>query len=148
MKKLLLLSFLAIGFLVNAQAPAGYYSSTQGKTGFALKTELSQIISSGHNTLSYGALWTAYQTSDVDTYYENDGSVLDIYSENPSSTDPYNFVFGSDQCGNYSGESSCYNREHLFPKSWFNDQSPMYTDIHHIYPTDGYVNGLDRKSVV
>ncbi len=141
MKKLLLLSFLAIGFLVNAQAPAGYYSSTQGKTGFALKTELSQIISSGHNTLSYGALWTAYQTSDVDTYYENDGSVLDIYSENPSSTDPYNFVFGSDQCGNYSGESSCYNREHLFPKSWFNDQSPMYTDIHHIYPTDGYVNG-------
>ncbi|MCF8346464.1 MAG: endonuclease, partial [Bacteroidales bacterium] len=49
--------------------------------------------------------------------------------------------FVSDQCGNYSGEGSCYNREHSFPKSWFNDGSPMYTDLFHLYPTDGYVNG-------
>ena len=26
------------------------------------------------------------------------------------------------------------------PKSWFNDAYPMYTDLFHLYPTDGYVN--------
>lgn len=63
-----------------------------------------------------------------------DGKVWDMYS---STTD---FTFTSDQCGTYKTEGDCYNREHSFPKSWFNDASPMYTDLFHLYPTDGYVN--------
>ncbi|HIB37123.1 endonuclease [Mesonia sp.] len=142
MKKSLLLFVLSIcTFAVKAQVPAGYYNSAQGLSGYALKSELSTIITNGHTAQSYGDLWDAYYTSDIDDYYENDGTILDIYSENPTNSDPYNFTLGSDQCGNYNGEGSCYNREHLFPKSWFDDQYPMYTDIHHIYPTDGYVNG-------
>ena len=143
MKKILLLSFILLVSIActQAQVPSGYYSSAQGLTGYALKTELSSIITNGHNARSYGDLWTVYYSSDRDNYYENDGSVLDIYSEDPSGSDPYNFTIGTDQCGSYSGENSCYNREHLFPKSYFNDQSPMVTDMHHIYPTDGYVNG-------
>jgi hypothetical protein len=27
------------------------------------------------------------------------------------------------------------------PKSWFDDATPMYTDLFHLYPTDGWVNG-------
>jgi endonuclease I len=46
------------------------------------------------------------------------------------------------QCGNYKVEGDCYNREHSFPKSWFNDQYPMYTDIHHLFATDGKVNNM------
>ncbi len=142
MKKSLLLFVISIcAFVVKAQVPAGYYNSAQGLSGYNLKSELNTIITNGHTAQSYGDLWNAYYNSDVDNYYENDGSLLDIYSENPTGTDSYNFNLGNDQCGNYNGEGSCYNREHLFPKSWFNDQSPMYTDIHHIYPTDGYVNG-------
>ena len=38
--------------------------------------------------------------------------------------------------------SGTYYREHSFPKSWFNSSAPMYTDLHHIYPTDGKVNGM------
>ncbi len=42
----------------------------------------------------------------------------------------------------YSGEGSCYNREHAFPRSWFGGAvSPMNTDVHHVFATDGYVNG-------
>lgn len=141
-KNLISLLFVIVSIsLVQAQVPSGYYDSAQGLTGYSLKTELSDIITNGHSPQSYGDLWNAYYNSDIDNYYENDGSLLDIYSENPNTTDPYNYSLGSDQCGNYNGEGSCYNREHLFPKSWFNDQSPMYSDIHHIYPTDGYVNG-------
>lgn len=142
MKKSLLLFALSIcAFVVKAQVPAGYYNSAQGLTGYALKSELSTIITNGHTAQSYGALWTVYYTSDVDNYYENDGTVLDIYSEKPNATDAYNYTLGSDQCGNVSAsEGGCYNREHSFPKSWFNDASPMYTDMHHIFPTDGQVN--------
>jgi len=117
-----------------------YYSSAEGLSGFALKTELYNIISH-HSTQSYSALWTFYLSYGLDSFYENDGTIIDIYSENPTGTDPYTFTPSSDQCGNYSGEGDCYNREHSFPRSWFGGAvSPMNTDVHHIFPTDGYVN--------
>ena len=119
---------------------SGYYASADGLTGYALKSELHNIIDN-HSTQSYSALWSFYLSYGRDTFYENDGSILDIYSENPSGSDPFTFTAGSDQCGSYSGESDCYNREHAFPRSWFGGAvSPMNTDIHHIFPTDGYVN--------
>jgi endonuclease I len=117
-----------------------YYKSAENLTGFTLKTELFNIIN-GHTTQSYGDLWTFYSANELDSYYENDGTILDIYSESPNSSDSFTFTSGSDQCGNYSAESDCYNREHSFPRSWFGgDVDPMNTDVHHIFATDGYVN--------
>lgn len=125
-----------------AQAPANYYDGTAGLTGYALKTKLSQIITNGHQDNGYNGLWTAYSTTDRDYYYENNGKVLDMYSENPAGADPYEYTINSDQCGNYSGEGACYNREHVVPQSLFNSASPMRHDIHFIPPTDGKVNGM------
>ncbi len=117
-----------------------YYQSAEELSGYTLKTELAAIIS-GHTTRTYGDLWTFYSQSETDSYYENDGSIIDIYSENPNGSDPYSFTAISDQCGNYNGEGGCYNREHSFPRSWFGgDVDPMNTDVHHIFATDGYVN--------
>ncbi|WP_264554030.1 endonuclease [Flavobacterium sp. N2038] len=135
---LLLLLSTAIGF---SQIPTGYYSTATG-TGYTLKTQLYNIIK-GHTDNGYAGLYTTYQTSDVDNFYENDGTVLDMYSENPSGTDPYNYSTGSTQrCGSYSVEGDCYNREHIIPQSVFNEQSPMVADAHFITPTDGKVNGI------
>jgi len=135
---LLLLMFTAVGF---SQIPSGYYNTATG-TGYTLKTQLYNIIK-GHTDNGYAGLYTTYQTSDVDNFYENDGTVLDMYSENPSGTDPYNYSTGSTQrCGNYSSEGDCYNREHIIPQSVFNEQSPMVADAHFITPTDGKVNGM------
>jgi endonuclease I len=129
---------VTIGF---AQIPSGYYNTATG-TGYTLKTQLYNIIK-GHTDNGYAGLYTTYQTSDVDNFYENDGTVLDMYSENPSGTDPYNYSTGSTQrCGNYSVEGDCYNREHIIPQSVFNEQSPMVADAHFITPTDGKVNGM------
>src|SRR5690606_36660940 len=109
--------FTAFGF---SQAPANYYNDATG-TGYAVETQLKTIITNGHSDQGYGGLWTLYtQTAFRDNYYENDSSLLDIYSENPTSVDPYNFTSTSDQCGNYSGEGDCYNREHLVAQSYFN----------------------------
>ncbi|MBF4493291.1 endonuclease [Flavobacterium sp. MR2016-29] len=135
---LFLLVFVTAGF---AQIPSGYYTTATG-TGYTLKTQLYNIIK-GHTDNGYAGLYTTYQTSDVDNFYENDGTVLDIYSENPSGTDPYNYSTGTTQrCGNYSVEGDCYNREHIIPQSVFNEQSPMVADAHFITPTDGKVNGM------
>ena len=65
----------------------------------------------------------------------------DLYSDDPSGTPSYTYSFGSDQCGTYSSEGDCYNREHTVPQSWFNGATPMYTDLFQVYPVDGYVNG-------
>lgn len=124
----------------HAQIPSGYYDNATG-TGFALKSQLHDIID-GHSNQGYGALWTFYSNYELDNYYENDGTILDIYSENPDGADPYNYTKGTDQCGNYSGEGSCYNREHSFPRAWFGgDVEPMNSDVHHIFASDGAVNG-------
>ena len=140
MKKLFIC--LIFSQFANAQAPSGYYSSANGLTGAPLKTALSSIITNGHQDKGYTGLWTAYKTTDIDKNYENDGSILDIYSERSSSNDPYNFSAVSDQCGTYSTEGNCYNREHIVPQSFFNEASPMRNDIHFVRATDGKVNGM------
>lgn len=136
---------LLLGFLFSmtlAQVPANYYNGTSGLTGAALKTKLFEIISTGTQDLGYGGLYTAYPATDSDDFYENDGSVLDMYSENPTGADPYNYQHGVKRCGNYSSEGDCYNREHVVPQSFFDKKAPMVSDLHHVRPTDGKVNGM------
>ncbi len=132
-------------FVSFAQIPPGYYDNAEGLTGYTLKTALFNIIKN-HQDQGYSALWDFYKDADImPPELTNSGTstnrIWDIYSFNPNGNNPYEFVAGSDQCGSYSGEGDCYNREHTFPKSWFNNAAPMKNDAVHILPTDGYVNG-------
>ncbi|MFA6468270.1 MAG: endonuclease [Bacteroidota bacterium] len=114
-----------------------YYESAYKLYGTALRTALHNIIK-GHTVVSYASLWTHMQTTDK----KPNGKVWDMYSDVPGGTLPYEFTFSTDQCGLYSVEGDCYNREHSWPKSWFNDVSPPYSDLFHLFPTDGKVNGI------
>ena len=109
----LLFTALLFSLISYAQIPAGYYTTATG-TGYTLKTNLYNIIK-GHTDNGYAGLYTTYLTSDRDYYYENDGTVLDMYSENPTGIDPYTYStsVSSDKCGSYSVEGDCYNREHI-----------------------------------
>jgi endonuclease I len=131
-----LLIFLAFTVSVFGQIPNGYYSAAEDKTGLELKIALYNIIK-GHTIVSYDGLWNAFKFTDKKT----NGKVWDMYSDIPGGTPPYEYTFTTNQCGNYNSEADCYNREHSMPKSWFNDASPMYSDLFHLYPTDGWVNG-------
>ena len=135
-KTLLILVSLCLALSVMAQAPSDYYDSANGLSGNQLKVALHNIIK-GHTSISYAQLWNAFWSTDN----KGNGVVWDMYSDKPNGTPPYTYYLGTDQCGNYSGEGDCYNREHSFPQSWFNDQTTPRTDLHHIFPTDGYVNG-------
>lgn len=137
--------FILITSAVSAQIPANYYNSADGLTGFALKTELRNIITNGHDDQGYSALYTGYETTHSDNIaeagYENNNSVLLFYTENPNGPDSYQYFHGSNQCGNYDQEGICHNREHIIPQSSFGSNAPMQNDIHHVIPSDGFVNG-------
>lgn len=139
MKQKLLFLALLLSCVSFAQIPAGYYNTATG-TGYTLKTQLYNIIK-GHTDKGYAGLWTTYSTSDRDNQYENDNTIIDMYSENPTGVDPYKYTYGTNQCGTYSVEGNCYNREHIIPQSVFNSTAPMVSDAHFIPPTDGKVNG-------
>ncbi|MDD3685846.1 MAG: endonuclease [Bacteroidales bacterium] len=123
--------------------PTDYYSTATG-AGATLKTNLYNIISD-YTIIDYDELHVAYASTDITT----DGYIWDIYSDNPCGADTYNFTLSVDQCGNYSGEGDCYNREHTFPNSWFGGGAGAgaYSDLHQVLPTDGYVNGIRSNYV-
>ena len=137
MKNPLLILALVSVLHCNAQIPDGYYDSAEDLTGEELREELHEIID-GHNQQSYGSLWNHFEFTDKKT---ND-KVWDMYSTQDDGSADYEYTFGSDQCGNYGSEGDCYNREHSVPASWYNDGYPMYSDLFHLYPTDGWPNGI------
>jgi len=134
MKHLYILAL--ISSISYGQIPAGYYNTATG-SGYTLKTQLSNIIDN-HNDQGYNAIDGFMSSYDLDNYYETgSNTILDIYSENPTSNDPYTFTPGNDECGNYSQEGDCYNKEHVIPQSVFSSNTPMQSDAHQLLPTDG-----------
>lgn len=118
-----------------------YYADINfDETDEALKQELHDLINP-HTVISYDDVWNAF--TDVDHYLptypcdSNATDIPDVYSANcwPKSK----------QCGNYKTEGDCYNREHIWPKSWFGGfdyGKNAETDLYELWPSDGYVNGL------
>ncbi|MBS1573622.1 MAG: endonuclease [Bacteroidetes bacterium] len=140
MKKLyFILSILPL-FLSAQQIPAGYYNGTQGLTGYSLKSKLHELIIKNYNW-HYGDLPNYYGITDLDKYYENDNSILDIYSEIPTGPDAYSYSVGN-LIGSSSAEGQGYNREHMMPQSTFNSEYPMYSDLFFVVPTDARINQL------
>ena len=128
------------------QIPAGYYSTATG-SGYTLKTQLFNIINN-QTDLGYSGLWVTYQTSDRDVFtgtgYENDNTIYDMYTENPTgSAGECGFIYATDQDTGTGGGSECdvYNREHIIPQSIFSQAAPMRHDAHFVTPTDKKVNG-------
>jgi len=130
MRKLITFFSLFFSLYLNAAIPAGYYSSAEGKNTEALRSALQTILSNGTTDVGYGGLWTAYAITDLNS----SGKIWDMYSN-------CSFTYSTAQCGTYSSECNCYNREHTSPESWFAEASPMVSDLFNVYPTDGKVNG-------
>lgn len=120
----------------SAQPPAGYYNTAFGLNGTALRSSLHSIIAAGALNIGYTNLWSVYPHTDK----KADGKVWDIYSDKPGATPSYEYTFVTDQCGSYSAEGDCYNREHTWPESYFGSTEPERSDINMVFPTDGWVN--------
>lgn len=141
MKRFILLTtifLLTISAVAKSVTPAAslptYYKDIDGKSGKSLFDAVHVVTKVGYSSLGYSGLWTAYKTTDL----RDNGKIWDMYSD-------CSWTAGSDQCGGYSNECDCYNREHSIPKSWFGgSESGPGCDIFQVVPTDGYVN--NRRS--
>lgn len=141
MKRFFLLTsifFFALSLFAKSVTPASslptYYTDINGKSGKSLFDAVHVVAKVGYSSLGYSGLWTAYKTTDL----RDNGKIWDMYSD-------CSWTAGSDQCGSYSNECDCYNREHSIPKSWFGgSESGPGCDIFQVVPTDGYVN--NRRS--
>lgn len=122
--------------------PNGYYNDAIGKTGAQLKTALNGIISAGVVKLPYTSsnfdVWDALDQTDEDP--DNSSNVIYLYTgrSEPKANKAQ------------SNQRHYWNREHVYPKSngGFNKRDDRnldnmasgYTDIHHLRPTDAWVN--------
>lgn len=143
MKKLLTIAGLAICLPVSLFGKCSadtFYQGVHHLSGKHLSSKLSSLLARHHKMISYDGLHKAYKKTDIDRHYDNDGTILDMYSELPNNYDPYEYKPGKKVCGEYKREGDCYNREHLFPQGLFGKRKPMKSDIFHVFPTDGKVN--------
>lgn len=132
MKKYLLIASLLV--CIGMQAEDCLYPELDGKKGEEIRTALYNKIKD-HTVLKYPNVWAS--ATGVDDRKDGTNNIWDMYS---------NCIFDkwNDKCG--SGESTedceCYNREHSVPKSWWgsDESEPMYTDLHHLIPTDRLAN--------
>jgi len=112
---------------------SSYWSGVNTGSKAALQKRLKQ----GSTKLSYKRLWSFFTSAWVNLPGGCQGKVYDIYSKKC-------WVAGRDQCGTFSKEGDCYNREHSWPKSWWGGgaSTPAYTDVFHVMPSDGKINAV------
>ena len=110
-----------------AAIPSGYYSAADNKKGSALLSALQGCIDD-HTVLSYSSLKNYYD----DTDFTSEGYIWDMYST-------CEFTL-SDNSGSNGVVCGMWNKEHSIPQSWFGEDSPMKSDLFHVYPTDARVN--------
>ena len=159
MKLLLPLFFLLLtfSFSLSGQIPAGYYDQATGKSGEILRAALRDITTAGHVKIPYTStsfdIWNAYAATDVRPA-PNNTIVWDMYSDKPGGTPAYTYTIYTGQCGTASAEGDCYSREHCMPNSWWGGVGlsgtldPQYTDLHHLFPADQYVNNKKSNNIV
>ena len=117
---------------------SSYYAGIDGKktdSNDGLRKELCTIISANYNSIAYKNLKDqiyAVSSNPSDFYNGSSKTMEDIYSS-------YAYT-ASDNGTTANGCGEGWNKEHTVPQSWFNKQSPMVSDAHHIFPTDIHMN--------
>ena len=112
-----------------AAIPDGYYDGVDGKSSANSILDALWNIIKDHNVIAYKSLEPYYEQTD---FYGD--TVWDMYSTCRFTMDDANKP-QSEVC-------DAWNKEHSIPQSWFNEGSPMKSDLFHVYPTDARVNNF------
>jgi len=102
-----------------------YYNSTENLIEIPLRTALKNRTGQGFVSLSYNAARDEMY-ADLDTV---GGDVECVYTGRIAT---FNTRAGA--------TSNSFNCEHTFPQGFFNENLPMKSDIHHLFPTDDAAN--------
>lgn len=111
-----------------AKYPDTLYSFTQGLIDEQLKSALKNFTSSGYISLGYNAARDA-MFSVIDDYggdtIECIYTGIRIYAQNRT-----------------QAQNQGFNTEHVYPQGFFNQNEPMKSDIHHLFPTTVNSNSI------
>ena len=121
---------------VQVKADSDTYWSTISESAIASGEEtlfnaLNKKIRGDVKVVGYDNLYANYQYTD---YVPGKNLVWDMYGG-------FQYL-PSKNTGNYKKPGDMYNREHSIPQSWFSEHAPMKSDIGHVLPTDGKINGV------
>ena len=137
MKFFTLFGSLLVTLYLFSSPPQGYYTTLDGKSTAALKTELHNILMQDTTRfLSYGSgvnrTWRGFYNTDRDTVTNR---VLDMYS-------PTVRFFPVDYIAlGYPGFGQELHIEHSVPRSWWGGHEwAAYKDLNHLFPADGSTN--------
>ena len=122
------LNYPIVNYLTaTAKYPDAMYSFTQGLVDEQLKTALKTFCSTNTNN-NYTTSRTA-MFSTIDDY-NNDDTIECVYTGRKVYTTGIPSV----------NPPQSMNTEHTFPQGFFNQDEPMRSDVHHLYPTDEVAN--------
>ncbi|MEM6264741.1 MAG: endonuclease [Bacteroidota bacterium] len=112
-----------------------YYVSTENTSEEALKSALRTRLAQGYRQLSYNAARDRM-------FLEIDNQRLNGQG---ASVNTLECVYTGRQITGYTSRSAAqsqgnFNTEHTYPRSFFNSNLPMQSDIHHLFPTDQTAN--------
>ncbi len=113
-----------------------YYASTQNLKGAALRSALASLVDQNYYSLGY----TLARDHMYATIFNDSGEVECVYTGRRASF--------TTRAG---ANNNSFNCEHTFPQGMFNQNEPMRSDIHHLFPTDVGANsqrGNDPFGVV
>lgn len=116
--------------------PNAYYNSTQNLSEQALKNALNTRLGQGYNQRSYSQARDAmFMTIDNK---KNNGQNANVNT--------IECVYTGYNKASYTSRSDAqttspnFNTEHTFPQGFFNQNLPMRSDIHHLFPTTNNSN--------
>lgn len=121
---------------VLAGTPVNYYDGADTSSAALLRSTLHTIVETGSSTVNFNNSSASYAAlKRIDEDPANSNNVIMIYGgdSRPKSDGPG---------GNNSNPATGgWNREHVFPQSFYNSTRPMVDDFHALFPADADING-------
>jgi len=131
---------VAIAAAGAAGTPVTYYDGANTASGATLRTSLNGILTTGHLRVGYDNTYAALIVTDEDP--ANTNNVLMVYGGDSRAK--------TDDGGNNSLPTGGWNKEHIFPQSFFDSldstAAPMRSDLHALMPADADINGARSNS--
>jgi len=112
--------FTAIDLIGQGRFDLSYYDTTENLAEEALKRALKYRLGLNYTSLSYSVARDSMYAS-----IDNDGGDVECVYTGTTAT-------FSTRAG---ANSNSFNCEHTFPQGFFNQNLPMRSDIHHLFPT-------------
>lgn len=128
-------SLLLVRGRASAEIPSDYYDAADTSSAAALRSSLNDIISAGHSGISFASTFLSFDAMERIDRDDGDSSrVRLIYSHDTRVIEPNaNASDGDPTTGDW-------NREDIFPRTFFDSAEPSGGDFHNLFPADVDLN--------